>query len=534
MDIKFYFQLFLRRLPYFLVFLVLGTAAGITIAKVLPPVYIAEAKLVVESEQIPSDLAQSTVTTGAAEALQRIQQEILTRGGLLEMANRFRIYDAPGSPDRTKMSADDVVTDLRKRVRIITTGGGTRGNVQATFVTVSFEAPNGALSAAVANHLVTEIKNKNAQFRINTTGQTLDFFEKVVKDLDNELKQLSAEILAFQNENLDALPDSLEFRRSQQAAAQERLVQLEREETVLRDRRARLVTLYESTGKIIPAADAAARQTPEAQRLAAARQELDSMLAVLSPQNPQVRMLQSRIDALEKTVTTQAATSAGATSEGVPNPQLSIYEINLADIDGQLAFLAEQKKQIRENMETLQASIEATPANAIRLDAMQRGFAATRARYDEAVANRAKAETGDTIETLSKGQRIIEIEPAVAPAAPDSPNRPVIAAAGVAGGLSLGIGIVLLLELLNSAVRRPADLQAKLGIVPFGTIPYIRTRGQIFRRRVVITVALLIVGLGVPAGLWFVHTEITPLDLLLDRVLDKLNIAMVGSAALIA
>ena len=142
-------------------------------------------------------------------------------------------------------------------------------------------------------------------------------------------------------------------------------------------------------------------------------------------------------------------------------------------------------------------------------------------QYDQAVANKARAETGDTIEALSKGQRISVIEQAIAPREPSSPNRPLIAAAGIGLGLLGGIGLIVLIELLKGAVRRPVDITAKLGITPFATLPYMRTAGQIRRRRNIIGLGFALVLLAIPAGLWLVHTQIMPLDLLLDRVLQS-------------
>ena len=43
MDIKFYLSLFVRRLPYFLFFVALGSAIGLSLASVLPPTYVAQA-----------------------------------------------------------------------------------------------------------------------------------------------------------------------------------------------------------------------------------------------------------------------------------------------------------------------------------------------------------------------------------------------------------------------------------------------------------------------------------------------------------
>ncbi len=75
----------------------LGGGIGITLAIVLPPVYRAEALLIVESQQIPDELAATTVQNETTEQLQIIQQRILTRDSLLEMANRLNVYAArPG------------------------------------------------------------------------------------------------------------------------------------------------------------------------------------------------------------------------------------------------------------------------------------------------------------------------------------------------------------------------------------------------------------------------------------------------------
>ena len=74
MDIKFYLSVFWRRFPYFLILLTVGTAIGVAVAWILPPVYVAQARLVVESEQIPDNLARTTVQTDASEQLQIIQQ----------------------------------------------------------------------------------------------------------------------------------------------------------------------------------------------------------------------------------------------------------------------------------------------------------------------------------------------------------------------------------------------------------------------------------------------------------------------------
>jgi len=513
MDFKFYLSLFLRRLPWFAVLVAIGTAVGLTLASMLPPVYVAQARLLVESEQIPGDLAASTVQTEATEQMQIIQQRILTRAALLELVSRLQVYaPAPGRPARV-MTADDTVADLRERIQIVTTGGpNRRGPAQAVIVTVTFEAPTSAMAAQVTNELVTMILNEDVSLRTGLAGQTLEFFVQEVARLDKELAVRGAAILDFKQKNKAALPESMDFRLSQQAAAQERQRQLGRDETSLRDRRATLVALFERTGEVAAPTEVL---TPAEERLKALRDQLSQALAIYAPQNPRVKLLEQQVAAQEAEVAAQLATAVPVDKPDVP--PLTPYDLQLADIDAQLKSITEQKTQVAEVLAGLEATINATPGNAITIEALERDYDAVRAQYDQAVANRARAETGDLIETLSKGQRISVIEQAVAPREPARPNRVMIASAGVGGGIVAGLGLVLLMELLNRSIRRPGELTRRLGITPFATLPYMRTRTEAARRRALIGLALVLVLAGIPLGLWAMNRYYMPLDMVIER-----------------
>ena len=61
-DIRYYLSIFIRRLHYFVLVALIGTAAGVATAIVLPPKYTARAVLLVESPQIPDNLAAVSYT----------------------------------------------------------------------------------------------------------------------------------------------------------------------------------------------------------------------------------------------------------------------------------------------------------------------------------------------------------------------------------------------------------------------------------------------------------------------------------------
>jgi uncharacterized protein involved in exopolysaccharide biosynthesis len=239
---------------------------------------------------------------------------------------------------------------------------------------------------------------------------------------------------------------------------------------------------------------------------------------VLSDENPRLQQLEKRIETMRGIVAEEQAARGVGTAQG--NVQLSAFEIQLADIDGQIESSRQERARLTEELQAVQETLAATPANAIRLQGMQRDHAAVQAQFERAVVNRSAAETGNVIENLSKGQRISMIEPATAPSSPTSPNRRLIAAGGVVMGGAVGLGLVLVLELLNNTIRRPRDLETALGIRAFGALPLMRSPGQRLRRRLTILAVLLVASGGVPAALYYVHTQVTPLDLAVQRAAE--------------
>ena len=204
---------------------------------------------------------------------------------------------------------------------------------------------------------------------------------------------------------------------------------------------------------------------------------------------------------------------------------MSAYEVQLAELDGQLKFIADQKKQVNDALENLRVSIEATPGNAITLGTLERDYENTRVQYDQAVANKARAQTGDIIEALSKGQRISVVEQAIVPSEPEKPNRALIAAGGVGGGMFLGLAFVALMELLNKGIRRPVELTNRLGITPFATLPYYRTKTEWLRRRMIIFGILGLFLIGIPLGLWAFDAYVIPIDRLINSFTQRMGLA---------
>ncbi|MCW1920771.1 lipopolysaccharide biosynthesis [Rhodobacter sp. KR11] len=503
-DPRYYLAVVMRRLHYLVLTFAAITAVAAVVAFRMQPVYESQARLLMESPRIPDSLAAPTVATAALEQLQIVEQRLMTRTNLLAIARQFDAL-----PGIATMTPDEIVEAMRRASKI----DKQAGRDQATLMTVSFRAPTAKAAADVVNEYVTRILTDNTATRTGQAQDTLQFFTQEVERLSTNLSTQSTAILEFQNKNADALPDTLDYRLTQQSNLQERLAGVERDLASLRDQRARLVEIYRSTGQL-----GATQITPEAAQLAQLQTDLARARAIYSATNPKVTLLESTIAELQAKIDTQAPPDANGQVVMTP------LDIQTTQIDAQLAQLELQARDITTELAKLKESIDRTAAVAVQLQALQRDYDNTQVQYATATDRLSKASTGERIEALAKGQRIGVLDAATVPDAPYSPNRVKIMALGGVAGIVLGFGLILLTELMNSAIRRPTDLERHLQIIPIGVIPYISTPREIARRRWVIAAVLVVGVVGLPLAVWAVDRFYLPIDLIVDKIIKKLNL----------
>ncbi|MFC4668042.1 GumC family protein [Seohaeicola nanhaiensis] len=509
-DIRYFLSIFIRRLPYFLLLAATISAISVIVAVSLPPAYVSRTRLIVEASQIPDQLAPSMVQMPGAERLQIIEQRLLTRPNLLDIARNLNVLE-----NQSKLTPDEIVSAMQAR----TTVRRTAGRDAATLMEISFEARTPQLAAGVLNEYLKLIQQSDISLRQARAGQTLDFFQTEVTRLAKEMQEQSEKILIFKNENLDALPDGLDFSQSQRAAMQERLEETEREIFQLRSQRQQLLTIFKEGA---PVGTSTIPATENETLLAKVKSELASALLLYSETNPKVKLLQARVAQLEGAVQAERASVGSASQPGeTANPALNLQ---LAEIDTRISTLENQRQGLEEKIATLTDVIDRTPSNAIQLEEMQRVYKNLEDQSNAAVDRLAQATTGERIEILSRGERISIIEQPAIPNLPTKPNRIKIAGGGTFMGIALGLGLVVLLEFLNRAPRRPEDIIKKLGVWPMAAIPYTRTRRELYVQRSIKVAITLLILVGGPIAVWAVHEFYLPLDLLADKVMNKLGV----------
>ena len=513
-DLYFYWKLLLKRFPIMVLLITFCSGLGVFTALRLPETYATSARLLVEEPQIPDNMVTTVVRTNAVEQLDIIQQRLLTRANLIDIANRFDVFE-----DIRSMDPDTVVSQMRDATRIRRSAGSN----QATLMTINFEGRSGRVVADVVNEYVTLVLEANVDFRMSRANSTLDFFEQEAERLGRELDEKSIEIATFKSENVDALPADQQYRLGRQTLLQERLSLRERDLLSTKAQRDDIMRIFETTGSISQTREGRP-QSREEQQLVATQAELELLRSVYSDSNPRIIRLVSTLERLEAIVAAQNAAQAPADSEVAATPEEAVFQATMVEMNGRVSEIEQEIMRIEAELERLRVAISTSSANEIALNGLEREVAAIQSRYDAAIANLNRARVSERIETTSQGQRVTVIENANVPNQPSGPSRPRTAMMGAAVGFALAAGYFVLLEFLNVRIRRPAELVARFNVTPITTIPYMESRAQKTLRRTGLVLGTLIALGGVPALLWYIDTNVMPLDLFVRRLLSAIGI----------
>ena len=338
LQLSFYWELFKRRWPYFALPFVTILAAGAAVALLWPPTYLSEGRILVQSQQIPSELVRPTVTSAAQERIQVIQQRTMTRDNLIAIADKFKLF-----PDkRTLMSPTELVAEVKKNTKIAPVDlqldfkQRTRAAMENPTIvfSVGFEYGNAAVAAQVANELMTRILNEDLRDRTSRATDTTKFLAREVQRLQVENSALDAKI------------------------AQLRITQ----------------------GK--PASSGGSDQP--AATLAQLKSDLIQKGALYSERHPAIQSLKKQIEALEKVAAAPAAPNndaATAASLEVMVAQQESLQKNLDAASAKLeaARLGEnlEKDQQSEKLEIIeQPTVPQEPVKPNRLKVLAMAFAA--------------------------------------------------------------------------------------------------------------------------------------------------------------
>lgn len=372
---------------------------------------------------------------------------ISSKNVALRVVDRLRLASNPAVISQFQEATDgqgtvrDWLADLLLRKLDI------KPSRESSVVEISFKGADPAFAAAVANAFAEEYQNVSVRLKTEPMKKASAYFNEQTKQLRDNVETAQARLSKYQQEKGIV---SLDNNRVD--------VELER----LNDLSSQLV-----------AAQAMAMEATSRERMAGGGNAQSPDVA----NNPLIQNLRVALAAAEA----KLAESASRYGRNHPGYQAASAEVDKmrADLNAALATVSRSvggnAQVLRQREEELRAALAAQKARVLELnrtrdelgvllkdlDSAQRAFDAASQRFSQT-----------RIEAQSEQSDIAVLNPAVAPVEPSGPRILLNTLVAVLLGTVLGVGVALLLELLNRPVRSSADVQELLGIPVLGSVAW--------------------------------------------------------------
>jgi uncharacterized protein involved in exopolysaccharide biosynthesis len=135
--------------------------------------------------------------------------------------------------------------------------------------------------------------------------------------------------------------------------------------------------------------------------------------------------------------------------------------------------LSARRSQLAGRISDLEQRQLATPGVERDYSALQRELQAEQTKYGDVRQKLLEAQLAQNLETEQKGERFTLIEPPLLPQEPVRPNRSAIFALGLLGALAAAVGLMLLLEVLDTRIRGRRQVVSLVGVPPLAIIPWV-------------------------------------------------------------
>jgi polysaccharide chain length determinant protein (PEP-CTERM system associated) len=482
-----------RKWPALLVFAaVAGGAASLALS--LPNLYRAAATVLVERQQVSEAFVRPSVTAELETRLQTIREDVMSRSRLSELITRFDLY-----PElHQKAPSEALVARMRRDIDLELKGVDSMmsGRTSTIAFTISYGGNDPGTVAKVANALADMYVRENTRIREGQATRTAQFMKAELAEVKKELDVSDRRANDFRMSHLGELPQQVETN----------LASLERLNTQLRlngenqiralDRRER-IERQRADGAAMPSP---AASSPDAERLARLRQQLDDLRSRFTEAYPDVVRVRADVDALTRQMALHPETDrhAAASSELVPRLTESI-----ADVDTELRALKDEERVLRQTIAGYEQRVENVPKRQQEFQEISRDYETTKERYDSLLKRYEEAQLAERLEQGQSVEQFRILDPALPPRDPIAPNRPRLLVFGLLLAFGLAIGVVMAVEKLDTAFHRVEDLRAFVNAPMLGRVPFIASAAETRRNRrraALATVSAIVAVLLIVAG----------------------------------
>jgi polysaccharide chain length determinant protein (PEP-CTERM system associated) len=504
LKVEDYWQILRRRLWIILVPAILGPIVAVAITFFLHERYKSTTLVLVEDQKVPDSVVKSVVTDDLNIRLSTMEEQILSRTRLQPIIEKFGLF----KDEQNKVPMEDLVDRLRSNIEIspVRAMSGTRpGGLPGFYINVTLD------KAQVAQQVCAQVTSmftaQNLADRQRNAQDTTAFIQTQLDDAQRDLNEKDAKLAAFKAQHIGQLPPETQSNMNVMAGLTTQLDGVNQAINRAQTEKA----LFNSMLTQALATAQTSEQKGDPDLLPKQLQDLQTQLSVAQSKytddHPDVKSLKARIADVQKRIDSGDAptgdkpldsadksdkaagktgdkpeTATASTDKAASKPvKASLPETPQIQQLRQQVFLADQtikqkaKEQtdLQQRIHMYEGRIQLAPTVEQQFTELSRDYATSVANYNDLLKKRNDAQMSNALEQRQQGETFNVMDPANLPEKPSFPNRWIFAGGGLAGGLAIGFGVVLMLELSDKAIRTDRDVESLLGLRTLAMVPVI-------------------------------------------------------------
>ena len=427
-------------------FIIIVVAAAL-VAVLAPAVYRSSARILVQSPQLSGAILGDDGPEIIDRRIARIREQAMSRPDLVALIEKYGLY----KDMRASKPLSDVIEKMRSSIILapVAAEGGGPSDDRTISIQLSFDYFEPVPAQQVAQDLMQRMLELDATGNSVQAANKVQFLTEQARGLQRQIQSVQGNIAQINAQNGQILSDSGAMVMGGNTGSYDvQIAALQRDNATLLSQRNQARS-SDQRDPVVASAESA---------LATAR-------AIYTENHPDVVFAKQRL--------AEARELAKSNTAKLP----------LQSIDDQIAFNNSQLAALRaaraREMGQVSSALSArsrAPLVQQQISQLQQQLAGLNSQYEGVSTKLLAARAGVRAEDEQMGERLSVVDPPIVPDKPMWPDRLLIAAIGIVGGLGAGVLLALIVELILRPIRDPSTLTAIVGLAPLAVIPPIKPR----------------------------------------------------------
>jgi polysaccharide chain length determinant protein (PEP-CTERM system associated) len=464
-----------RRWILIMLLTLFGGVSGYVLSRVLPKRFTSQTLVLVQQPAVSPDLVPTLISDNINQRLAAMQQQILSRSRLESVIQELGLYHN----DINRLPMEVLVEQLRRTITItpIQPMAETRAqNLPGFTIGVVFDDPH--TTQQICAKITSMFLAENIQLRKGEVTNTTEFLGKQLEEAKGKLDEQDAKLAAFQRRYLGSLPDQnqtnlnlLTGLTSQLEASTQALSRAQQDKSFAESVLSQQMSAWQAT-------QSGANPETFDQQLAALQAQLLALQSKYTNDHPDVIKAKSDIAALKQKMAESDQQQKNAPPEktiraAAEPAQIQQLRAQIHQYDQVIKERTVQQEDIQKQIKLYQTRVQSSPAVEQEYKLLTRDHQTALGFYNDLLKKHDQSSMSQGLEESEQAEHFRVLDPANFPDQPSFPKVPPFLGGGFAGGLALGLGLALLLEMQDTSMRSERDVELALRLPVLVSIPVI-------------------------------------------------------------